>query len=447
MIEVLSRTNQIEADGPLRGAAIDLPAAGTSSPGYGIEIAGWAVATDGSIDRIDVLHGNSVVRSAPLSEARPDVAQALDLSAQDRVGFRAQINLVGLPLRATLQVAAKIGGAHFEIGTLTLRRDPLRVSVPPRIHPLIITTMGRTGSVWLSRLVGEHPAIVSYRPFELEPRMGSYWMHVIRALADPASIGQGITPLEMRDLWWLGNQRASAVPRVPDPEVADWLARAHPERTAHFCLECISDFYERVASVQGKPDVVYYAEKYSPSFVPAMLLELDVHAKEVFLVRDPRDQLASVVSWSSTGRAQFSTEANTAEEYVQWLSPRTKGLLRHWQARASRSLLIRYEDLILAPEAALTRLFEYVDVDRSPEVVAETLERAQRATPTFQRQHQTSASAEQSVGRWRDDISPDMWETLAEVFAPELAGWYGEAGGGPASQAPAALPAANGHQG
>ena len=424
MIQLISRHNRVQADGPLTGAAIDTPPHDASLPGYGVELAGWAVAASGSVERIEILHQHEVVRTTVLSEPRPDVGRVFHRSAEELVGFRTRVNLLGLPLQVTLRVAAIVDGTPVEIGELSLRRDPLRVRLPPDIHPLVVTTMGRTGSVWLSRLVGEHPAIVSYRPFESEPRMGSYWAHVLRALADPASIVQGLAPVEMNEQWWLGQQDQVAIPQVPERAILDWLARDHPEQTARFCLESASDFYARVAAVQQKTEVVYYAEKYLPSFVPSMLLELDAYAKEIFLVRDPRDQLASVVSWTSAGRAQFSPDAKTAEEYVDWLAPRTKDLLRHWHLRSARSLLVRYEDLVLEPAATLARLFDYLDVDSSPATVAEVLAKAHRATPKLQRQHQTSASAEQSIGRWRDDISPSVWPRLDEVFAAELESWY-----------------------
>jgi hypothetical protein len=157
-----------------------------------------------------------------------------------------------------------------------------------------------------------------------------------------------------------------------------------------------------------------------------MLLELDAGAKDVFLVRDPRDQLASVVSWTAAGRAQFSPDATTAEEYIDWLAPQTKLHLRHWQARSASSLLVRYEDLVLDPVPTLTRLFDYLGVDSTAETATSVVERALRAEQNMQRNHQTSASPEQSVGRWRKDVSPDLWERMNDVFAPELEAWYGE---------------------
>lgn len=427
MIEVVS-VNQRPLEGrAVKSAVFEAPAAGAVLPGYSIEIAGSVVASNSEIDRIDILHGDVIVRTAPVSEARTNRFRAF---GSRTVEFRTRVNLLGLPREPTLRVVVRVAAdGPVELADLVLRRQPLRVSPPPPIHPLIVTTPGRTGSVWFSRLVGEHPAIVSYRPFESEPRMGSYWAFVLRALADPAGVIEALAPRDMSGNWWLASEDMPTFPRVPDREVEMWMVESHPERTARFCLESASDFYARVAALQHKPDVVYYTEKYAPVWVPALLLELDAGAKEVFLVRDPRDQLASVVSWTSSGRTQFSDAAQgatTADEYLDWLARQTKVYLRHWEARAASSLLVRYEDLVLEPVPTLIRLFEYLEVDCSPETAAGVLERALRSGPKVQSRHQTSDSPEQSVGRWRRDISPELWERVNEAFAPELEAWYGD---------------------
>ena len=428
MIEVVAVTHRPVAGGALKSAAVDAPAAGATLPGYGIEIAGWATAAHGAaVECIEILHGEAVLRTAPLTEVRPDVRNLYGLLAKDPVGFRTRLGLFGLPLRPTLRVAARVGGERLEVAEIVLQRQPLHLSPPPAVHPLIVTTPGRTGSVWFSRLVGQHPAIVSYRPFELEPRVGSYWADVLRGLADPVSVYEALAPRDMSENWLLGRKDAGTMLEVHGLDVEPWLVEDHPERVARFCLESASAFYARVAELQEKPGVVYYAEKYSPSWVPSLLIELDAGAKEVFLVRDPRDQLASVVSWTASGRAQFSEDATTADEYIDWLSPQTKLLMRHWQARSARSLLVRYEDLVLEPAATLTRLFDYLEVDSSPETVSGVIESARRLEQRRQRGHQTSKSPQQSVGRWRRDVSPDLWERIHDVFAPELEVWYGDA--------------------
>lgn len=424
-IEVMSVIQRSLEDGAVKSAVVDAPAAGAALPGYSVEIYGSAVVSEGAIECVEIRDGGALVRAAPVVEPPGNLFGAFGLRT---VEFRTRVNLLGLPLELALQVVMKMGDQRVELAEVTLRREPLRVSPPPQIHPLMVTTPGRTGSVWFSRLVGEHPAIVSYRPFKSEPRVGSYWAYVLRALADPASTLQGLGPKELRGNWWLAPEDTATLPRVHDPALDAWLVEDHPERVARFCLDSASDFYARVAALEQKTDVVYYAEKFLPDWVPSMLLELDAGAKEVFLVRDPRDQLASVVSWTSTGRVQFSKDAEgatTADEYLDWLARQTKLYLRHWQERAESSLLVRYEDLVLEPAPTLTRLFEYLGVDSSPETVAGILQRERGERPEQQRRHQTSTSPEESVGRWRKDIRPELWDRVNEAFAPELDAWYG----------------------
>lgn len=426
MIEVISVKRPALEGGALRAASLDTLEGGAVLPGYSIPIAGWAVATAGAVERIEILHGGTIVRVAPLNEPRADVLTKLGLPEKHpAVGFRTRLNLLDLPLDLTLRVAAKVGDERMDLAELVVRREPLRLAPPPPLHPLILTTLGRSGSTWLSRLVGEHPAIVSYRPFEAEPRMGSYWAHVFRGISDPASVTQALAPQDMSGNWWLGSGGSGTIPPVHDPEILEWLVESHPERTARFCLESASDFYACVAGLQQKADPVFYVEKYVPSFVPSMLLELDPGAKEVFLVRDPRDMLASMVSWVAAGRGGFFDGAE-AEQSVDWLARVTTSLLRHWQERSARSLLVRYEDLVLEPLPTLTGLFDYLGVDCTAATATAVLERALASRRDQQRGHQTSNSPEQSIGRWKRDVSPELWGRMDEAFARVLESWYAD---------------------
>jgi len=435
MVETLSVNLRPLEGSAVRSAAFTAPEPGAQLPGYSVAIEGTVTASRGAVEHIEILHEGVLLRRTPVEEGRGDhagtlgrrtlglVNQLRGTPALPAAEFRTRVNLLGLPLESSLQVVASVDGERVELAELVLRRSSLRVSPTPSLHPLVVTTLGRTGSVWFSRLVGEHPAIVSYRPFETEPRMGSYWAHALKGLSDPAGIMQALAPQDLSGNWWLGSEGTGTIPPVRDPEILEWLVESNPERIARFCLESAADFYDRVAGMQQKADAVYYAEKYIPSFVPSMLLELDAGAKEVFLVRDPRDMLASMVSWVAAGRGGFSQDS---EQSVEWLASQTRILLRYWQNRSARSLLVRYEDVVLEPVPTLTGLFEFLAVDSTAETVTTVLERALETNPDHQRNHQTSTSPEQSVGRWKRDIGPDLWDHMNETLAPELEAWYGE---------------------
>jgi hypothetical protein len=405
---------------PSNGAATGslwTPEGGATLQGFGVELAGWASSTSGAIEDIEIRHGDMVVRR---TRGRSSAAMRVG----NRLDFRTHVNLIGLPSRCRLVVAANTEGGRVDLAQVTLERSPLQTPLSPVLQPMIVTTMGRTGSVWFARLLGEHPAITTYRPFETEPRIGSYWMHVLRDLADPASYLQALAPRELAGHWWLPDVELDTTPRVPDPALALWMQTAHVERLAVFCQESLDAFYRGVCFVQGKRDVAYFSEKYNASFVVNLLLELYPRAREVFLVRDPRDQLASIVAWNERGRAQFGQDAQTAEDYLPWLSARTKHELAHWRARKDGSLLVRYEDLLLEPKQTLETVLHYLDLDASSDTVQHVIASARASTPSFQEAHRTAKSFRASIGRWRSDIDPALWPALDSTFEDEIKAWY-----------------------
>src|SRR5207249_10445166 len=116
----------------VKSAVVDAPVAGVVLPGYSVQIAGSAVASKGVIDRIEILHGDVVVRTAPLPEARANRFRAFGSST---VKFRTRVNLLDLPRQPTLRVVIRVGDERLELAELVFRREPLRVSPPPPIHP------------------------------------------------------------------------------------------------------------------------------------------------------------------------------------------------------------------------------------------------------------------------------------------------------------------------
>lgn len=428
-IDIVSVT--VQTPRPLVGAAVEQPKPADVAAGWTLELTGWVAAGGAPVEKVEILHGNLLVRSTPVDVQRRDVDRALNRADGPPVAFRTLVGLLGLPYRPILSVCARVGGERVPFAEIQLRRSRVRSGYTPSIHPMIVTTMGRTGSVWLAQLVSQHPEILAYRPFETEPRVASYWMHALRALADPASYLQGIAPRSMVGEWWVGAPHAAALPRVPDAPLAEWLAGERAERIASFCQESVDAFYRNVAELERKPGARFFSEKYLPSFVVSLLLELDADAREVFLVRDPRDQLASVIAWHSVpGRSNFGDPARQPDDWVKWLAPRTKRLLAHWQARRDDALLVRYEDLALDTEETLTSIFDFLGVDSRARTVDAVVEAARRRVPDLQERHRTTESPRTSVGRWRTDIDETIRERLADEFSEELEAWYADARGG-----------------
>src|SRR5207342_2981750 len=102
-------------------------------------------------------------------------------------------------------------------------------------------------------------------------------------------------------------------------------------------------------------------------------------AKEIFLVRDPRDMLASMLAFNEKrgrpddfGRGRVESDA----DFVPQLAQNVSRLVQSWQARRDQGHLVRYEDLLTTPETVLRETFDYVGIDGSADMVHRVLRQA-----------------------------------------------------------------------
>jgi len=286
----------------------------------------------------------------------------------------------------------------------------------------MLTSLGRSGSTWLVQLLGQHPQILTYRPFQHEPRVGSYWMQILKTLSDPVSYLQPITGRDKTgEYWWLGS-KSSDVVQPQDPQLQQWLRQDNTEALAAFCQSRIEAFYEQVAMIRNETLSTYYAEKYVPDdFVPAIVWGLYPQAREVFLIRDLRDMVASILDFNEKrGYAAFGRErAASNEEYVYQLRASALRLLRSWEQRSDRAYLLRYEDVIMRPKETLGSVLEYLDLDPTSSMIEGMIRAASEETLDM-RKHRTSSNIESSVGRWRRDLIVSLQVACQEAFGDVL---------------------------
>jgi sulfotransferase family protein len=142
--------------------------------------------------------------------------------------------------------------------------------------------------------------------------------------------------------------------------------------------------------------------------------------REIFLVRDFRDTWLSARAFNrrrnvdSFGRNQFSDD-------LSWL----RGIARSFrqirlacESGASRAFLIKYEDLVTAPELAISRLFAWLGLDASFETVQMIIASNDNADHE-QADHRTSTTND-GVGRWREEMSPEERAIALEECGDDL---------------------------
>jgi hypothetical protein len=207
------------------------------------------------------------------------------------------------------------------------------------------------------------------------------------------------------------------------PEVEAWSGSTYVTDLAAFCQRSIDGWYLATAAAQGQAEdtLVYFAEKHFPDVYPRLMRELYPGARELFLVRDFRDMVASMQAYNARKRAgDFGRDkAGSDEAWLVHLHQNFLVLRAAWRDRGEPGSLVRYEDLVRVPEAALPPLLASLGLDAAPELVSRLIAAAAPDAPELHG-HGTSASSEASIGRWRNNLSPELGAAVEVTFGDLL---------------------------
>jgi hypothetical protein len=284
----------------------------------------------------------------------------------------------------------------------------------------MVTSIGRTGTTLLMRLLAGHPAIVAHEEYPYETRAAGYWMHTLKVLCDPASHSRSSHPHTFQDDPSLvGHHPYHCPPVTTLPDMSRWFGRSYVAEAGTFVRRSIQGFYAQLARAQGKTNPVYFAEKWSPSDLPWVAWSVYPRARELVLIRDPRDIVCSILAfsekrgWPSFGRERYASD----EEFIRSFRGPLERLTQSWRRRDGRAHLVRYEDLIARPVECLSEILAYLKLDSStgPEIVSS----AHKETSTLEL-HRTSRDPASSVGRWHDDLDSFLQEVCEQSFGDLL---------------------------
>lgn len=408
----------------LAGFALDAPQAGLAADTYAFDLRGWAVGTSSPAAAVLLLRDGALIRRLPVDLERPDVAGAHPgLPGADRSGFFGTLSALALGQEFELQVDLRLEDkTRLELARVQGRRAPLVSPFSPRLQPVVLTTLGRTGSTAVVRMLAAHPAIVAYRPFEYEPRVATYWMDVFRALSDPAGYRRQLAPTgTLEGTWWLGHQTPDPRP-LNDPVLDPWLGATAIGELAAFVQWRIERIYAEVAAAQDRPAASHFVEKYRADSVPELVLELYPGAREVMLVRDFRDMIASMFAYNEKrGRQGFRRDrsASDSDYVVNNVGASVTAMADAWRRRSDRAHLLRYEDLILRPEETVEALLGHLGLDAGADAVEPMVASLFGRDPGSEG-HRTVSDPRESIGRWRHDLSDEVAAACATALGPSL---------------------------
>jgi hypothetical protein len=345
------------------------------------------------------------------------------LRADDAYSFSIAVGCAAQPREFELGlVAAFEDGGRTELARIKGRRPALRSPFDPTIQPLLITTLGRSGSTLLAGMLGSHPEVIAYRPFGREPRAAAYWVDVFRELSDPSSSARQLAHGQSPDMsergWWLG--RGTPQEFFEDDDVVQWMGNDHVHSLAGYCQGRVESLYAGLAGQAGIA-ARYFAEKTRPDPITSTVRELYPGARELILVRDWRDMFCSMRAYSGKRRlALFGRETHGSDEdHLRFVREGIDDLFAHRDADPDRCRLVRYEDLVLDPAATMEGVLDHLQLERSPEIIATMSGFVSDSGPVGEA-HRTTTNAAESIGRWRRELSDGLKERCMDEFGPSL---------------------------
>ena len=398
------------ADRDLDHPRLDVTPPENTSDIYALKVGGWAIGKRQPVTHFELMHRGVILERVPALPGDDELAGKIELA----------VSSLDLPYTFSVAVRAVLEDqTRARIATLSGTRVPIPGAPGPGPSPVLVTTIGRSGSTAVTILLCHHPDFAGYTPWDTETRVVSYWTAVLRGLARPASYERQLQqpggPGWVN--WWVGAGQPN--PEIPrnDPALP-FLGREGVEAMAAFCRSQIGRVASSLAAVSGKPGARYFVEKAQIDRVRSVAEvseELDPRAREIVLVRDLRDVACSMLAYSRrTGVQGFGPQPDSPiEDTIRWLSETNAiNLVEYVEHRGAHAHLLRYEDLITRPEAALTDALEYIGADARTQTVAEMLARL-GAEGDRRAVHATTDSAQNSIGRWRHELDADQ-QALAE---------------------------------
>ena len=404
----------------ITAACIDSPRTGPVD-GCAFEVVGWVVSK-APVAELEFVHEGSVVARCQLTVSRPDVAELYGCSSQ--LGFWTAVGTVGFAPTFTLGVRVVFMDGRRDLIAEIRGTQQLTSTFTPSMQPIMITSPGRSGSTLLMRMLAEHPDIGIEERFPYEANVFSYWMHFLQVLATPTG-----TSSESSEFW----TDLRRIPPFPyfyiDPATGPippeqtpfdrWYATHQVEEFARVAQAAVESFYRLYATARNRTPPAFFAEKLAPvNHIRWIMRQLYPQAREIFLVRDPRDTLVSVRAFHAKHGAVVGFGAQsigTDEELVGLVRKSIVSLSELWKRRSQYGTLVRYEDLVRSPTEQVRAMLDALELDSSANIVDSMVKAGTEATADVNA-HRTSPDASSSIGRWKRDLDPRLQEICDEAF-------------------------------
>jgi hypothetical protein len=274
-----------------------------------------------------------------------------------------------------------------------------------RLTPILLSSNGRSGTTMLMQEFATHPDIAVANAYPFEFKLTSYYASAWHVLTQPTYTPSGAEiefaaratkdMLIGRNPW----NRPELLNSFGGPHAAGLIGKVFPDRLARFFCSLVDESYEIVAT-RNEKSPHFFAEK-SPLDEPVRqsCRILFPYLREIVLIRDPRDYLCSAKQfWKHDIDEVIATQATELPKIIKIRDEARQDVL-----------IVRYEDLVLDPGETRERLYAFIGCDAAFRPHSIKVDAVPEA-------HKTSASARNSIGRFRTELDSATLATCNEAF-------------------------------
>jgi hypothetical protein len=276
------------------------------------------------------------------------------------------------------------------------------------LSPIFVTHIARSGSTLFMDALNKHPAIVLARHYPYEVKAATYYARAARLMMQPGNHERSASATEfMRNDYQLGFNPFNHVSFdsvFSDADLrTDFYDRSSRQTLSQALREVSNDYYRHLAADQNKTSAAYFAEKCeAQGTTRASVLNLFPDAYEIILMRDPRDIFCSSLSYfPDSERTNFLVNIGNA----------CKTLVNVLHENRERTCAIKYEELLRDRRAALSVVSDFLSIENN-----DWIESSVPDAELFDA-HATAASPQESVGRWKRELSTSQQRDCKEAFS------------------------------
>ena len=311
-----------------------------------------------------------------------------------------------------------------------------------RCRKLFVIGCPRSGTTWLSNMLGQHPDILRipyetwiykriYEPFEyLQKITFGQRMKNAKWLLSRYSLFAVLFGIQSRDLWQgilrgYQNEKADDVGLhniITYQELKALIQKIQPQsdRDLVKAERLIAEIFDLAfMNLGGQPQQILLEKTPEHTRRIPQILQTFPEAKIIEIVRDGRDVCASFQSRATMEKwARRSTVEiiNLWQKYIEYgEKARTNSEI------ANRFYSIRYEHLQENTVIELKKIFEFLDVQCTSERI-ETIARANHIS-NIKKKGEGLHVNQGTIGRWKTSLSAtdiELWEKLADKTLKRL---------------------------